>query len=237
MKQKFSLKKLVILVVVLALPGFCYYLLTEKGKNRYRPLSYFGPKKVAPTFHKVRGKLVSDTIYHQVREFQLTNQAGNQLKFAADTSKITVVNFFYTRCPSFCRNMNQQLKRVVDTYSRNHLLTFLSISVDPDYDSPAVLKKYADSYQAKAGKWDFVTGDKSLIYSLAKDDFLLDAVKDTLTENNIIHSPMLVLIDPKRRIRGYYDSNLPEQVDKLTDEIKVLIAEELRNIKEPVTIR
>jgi len=128
--------------------------------------------------------------------------------------------------------MNKDLARVAKMYNNNRLMRFISISVDPDYDSPEVLAEYSKPYISENKKWDFLTGDKDLIYSLAKKDFMVDAIADTTGKINIIHSPMLILIDPQKRIRVYYDSSLGhEQVTLLSDEIKLLITEELRSIK------
>lgn len=103
--------------------------------------------------------------------------------------------------------------------------------MDPDFDTAPVLLNYSKSYNA-SGKWNFLTGSKDLIYKLSRQDFLVDALKDTSVANNFIHSPMLILVDPHKHIRGYYDSGSKDQVDRLIDEIKVLIAEELRNVKD-----
>lgn len=230
--NKFSIKKILILVTVLAVPGFLYYLLTEKGKNRYRPLGVFGPKQVAATFHKKRGVNIPDTIYHQIRDFKLTNQSGKSLGLPADTAQITVVNFFFTNCKSVCPQMNANLAKVVEAYKKNRLVKFYSITVDPENDTPDALAKYALNLKADTAKWNFLTGDKELIYSLAKRDFLVDAFKDTSSAERFIHSPLLILVDPHKRIRGYYDAINTEQIDKLIDEIKVQIAEELRQVTD-----
>lgn len=227
--NKSSIRKILILVSILAVPGFLYYLLQEKGKNRYRPLSYFGPKKVASTFHSKRGVKIPDTIYHTISDFKLIDQRGDSIGLPADTAQITVVNFFFSRCQTVCPTVNRQLGRVVDEYKKNPLIKFYSISVDPENDTPDILEKYAKVQGAKGGKWYFLTGDKAGIYQLARKDFLVD-VLDTGLPNNINHSPMLILVDPKKRIRGYYDGTNKEQVDKLIDEIKVQVAEELRKV-------
>lgn len=224
-------KKIIILVVLLALPGFLYYLLQEKGRNRYHPLGIFGPKKVASTFHTVRGKSVADTIYHVIDKFTLTNQLGHSYTFPAEDNKIYVVNFFFTGCESSCRNMNAEVEKVVSAYKKNNYMRFLSITVDPKKDTPEVLRKYASHYHATAGKWDFLTGEQNSIFKIAQTQFLVDALKDSSKADNYIHSPMLILIDPQRRIRGYYNSLEEIQINRLIDEIKVLIAEELRKYK------
>ena len=217
---------------MLAVPGLLYYLLQEKGKNRYKPLAIFGPKEVAATFHTKRGKRIADTVYHTVKPFKLTNQDNQLITFPADSHQITVVNFFFTRCPSFCLNMNKQMEKVSYRFSQNRLLQFFSISVDPVHDTPAVMNAYAARFKNKSVKWHFLTGDQKEIYQLAKESFLVDALKDTSADANFIHSPMLILLDPQQRIRGYYDSANKEEMDKLSDEIKVLITEELRSVTD-----
>jgi protein SCO1/2 len=226
-----SVKKILILVTILAVPGFLYYLLQEKGENRYHPLEFFGPKKTGEPRRTFRGKTIADTVYHQVDSFSLTNQSTQTVNFPADSARITVVNFFFVRCRSFCKDMNKAMARVAESYENNRMLQFFSISLDPGYDTPAVLAEYSESYNARPGKWDFLTGDENLIFKLARRDFLVDAIKDTSLADNFIHSPMLILLDSRRHIRGYYDSGSKDQVDKLIDEIKVLIAEELRSRK------
>ena len=110
------------------------------------------------------------------------------------------------------------------------MLKFYSITVDPEHDTPAILNSYARSLNADPTRWSFLTGDKDFIFELAKKDFLVDAFSGSNQSGNIVHSQMLILVDADRRIRGYYDSTSKEQVDKLIDEIKVQITEELRKV-------
>lgn len=228
---KFPIKKILILVSLLALPGFLYWMLTEKGKNRYKSLPIFGPKQVAATFHKVRGKQIPDTLYHTIRDFKLTDEEGREFRFPADSPKITILNFFYTRCTTFCPAMNKQMQFLAETYGQNRILQFVSVSVDPAYDQPEVLAAFKKSLALKPNKWTFLTGQQAFIFDLSRKDFMLDAMIDPQDSKNIIHAQKLVLLDPQKRIRGYYDALSKEQIDKLNDEVKVLIAEELRKIK------
>jgi protein SCO1/2 len=228
MNNKSSFKKILILVSILAVPGFLYYLLQEKGKNRYRPLEIFGPKQVAATFHNKRGKQIPDTIYHQIRDFKLLSHTGESIGIPTDSNQIVVANFFFTSCKSFCKSMNAEMARVVAEFPNNRRLKFYSISVDPKNDTEDVLGAYAKTLQADPVRWSFLTGNRDQIFDIAKRDFLVDALIDPKQSDSIIHSPMLILVDPAKRIRGYYDSTSQEQVNKLIDEIKVLITEELR---------
>src|SRR5687768_3425749 len=117
----FPVKKILVLLILLVVPGSVYYLLKAKGENRYRPLAIYGPKKPASTYHTKRGKQIRDTLYHQIPDFKLLNQNGDSIKFPADSNQITVVNFFFSRCPAFCSNMNKEMARVAKIYSGNRL--------------------------------------------------------------------------------------------------------------------
>ena len=131
-----SLKKIAILTAILAVPAFLYYFLQEKGKNRYQPLNIFGPKSVATSFHVKRGKRIPDTIYHAVKDFKLLNQEGRFISLDVK-DRLTVVNFFYTRCPLLCSLGNKEMARVAKRFEKNKRLQFFSITVDPHFDTPS----------------------------------------------------------------------------------------------------
>jgi protein SCO1/2 len=107
------------------------------------------------------------------------------------------------------------------------MVNFISITVDPQRDTAPVLKKYAQTMEAN-NKWLFLTGDTTSIYNLARKGFLVDALK--ADDDNFIYSDKLVLIDAEKRIRGYYSGTSTTDLTRLNDEIKVLIAEELRKV-------
>ena len=148
-------KKIIILVLILAVPGFLYYLLTAKGKNRYKPLAIYGPKVVAKTGHKFHGKYIPDTIFHQLQAFALTDQFGKPVSENTFKGKIFVAGFFYTHCPAVCATINRNMGYLVDTYRKNKMVYFASITVDPDHDSTTVLKQYAESLRPASNRWLF----------------------------------------------------------------------------------
>jgi len=229
--KDFSIKKILILVTILAVPGFLYYLLQEKGKNRYRPLPFFGPKTVAHTFHSVRGKKVPDTLYHQISDFSLLDQQGDTVTWETYKGKILILNLFYTSGNNFgVTYANKAIKAFEFTYGKNRILNFVSLSIDPVHDTPLVLAPYAADLTAKHRKWDFLTGDSAQVYDLANKQLFIDALQKTENgQKKFIYSNLFVLIDPQHRIRGYYEATSQEALSKLDDEIKVLITEELRN--------
>ncbi|WP_377137677.1 SCO family protein [Mucilaginibacter lutimaris] len=221
------MKKVLILVAILALPGFLYYLLTAKGKNRYKPLSFFGPKQVAKTGHKFHGNYIPDTIYHKLNNFTLTDQNGKEVSLKNFDKKIFVASFFYTNCPSVCNEVNKNISELVYAYRKNPMIYFTSITVDPTRDTPQALKKYAGRFE-ETRKWLFLSGDTSTTYNLARNGFLVNAVQ--AGNDDFIYSDKLILIDAEKRIRGYYSGTSAADITKLNDEIKVLIAEELRKV-------
>jgi protein SCO1/2 len=225
-----KVKKLIILVLILAVPGFLYYLLTVKGKNRYKPLAVYGPKQVAKTGHSRRGTYIPDTVYHKLGSFKLTNQLGQPVTEKSFDYKIIVVSFFYTHCQSVCGAVNKNMERLAWAYRKNRMVRFVTITVDPERDNPAALLAYSKTFKLPVEKWQFLTGDSTGIYSLARNGFLVNALK---AGNDFVYTDKLILIDADKRIRGYYTgTSLPEAV-RLNDEIKVQIAEELRKIKAP----
>jgi protein SCO1/2 len=225
MNKSNVLKKLVILALILALPGFLYYLLTVKGKNHYDALSYFGPKKLAKTSHVVKGKTIPDTIYHSVGDFNLTDQNGKPVSLKTFDDQILIVNFFYTNCPAICNQVNQNISKLAAGYANNKMIRFVTITVDPKRDSVAVLNRYAEKFNANANKWLFLTGDTATIYSLARKGFLVNALD--AGNGDFIYSDKIMLIDRDRHIRGYYEGTSDDEMTRLDNEMRVQITEEI----------
>jgi protein SCO1/2 len=228
------IKKILILVTILAVPGFLYYLLQEKGKNRYKPLAIYGQKKIAPTFHSVRGKQIPDTIYHTLPQFKLVNYNADTVTLNSYKGKIVLANLFYVKDrPQGIDLANKAMATFAKTYQQNKIMQFVGISIDPLSDTQAVLSKFQQNNLPHLPKWDLLTGDTAQIKNLVKNGLMLDAFKTI--ENGkpkFIFNNMFVLIDSQHRVRGYYEATNQEALSKLDDEIKVLIAEELRNMRD-----
>ncbi len=225
------IKKAIILVGILAIPGFLFfYLLPRFAKNRYKSLPIFGEKVVASTFRSVKGKKIPDTIYHQVPDFKLLNQNNDTISWTSVKDKIVVLNLFYSS--SLIKDAGKNVKNLEEYYHKNKLIRFVSISVDPS-DNINTLKPYAQSLNAQAGKWDVLAGDSSVVYPLIRQGLMLDVIHNSETDQKrFIYSNQILLLDNQHRIRGYYEATNADALSKLDDEIKVLIAEDLRNIKD-----
>ncbi len=228
-KRTISLiKKILILVTILAVPGFLYYLLQAKGKNRYKPLAIYGPKVVAETFTEKRGVKIPDTLFHHVKGLTAINQQGDSINIDSIKNQLLVINLFYTGNNKLMDLMYPNLERLYNRYKDNKKLRFLSITIDPKTDTNEVLARFAANYNAPAGKWDFLQADTAKVFPFANKQLFLDAFE---SEGVLVHSEKVVLIDEERRIRGYYAATSSQEMKKLGEEIKVLIAEELRKIK------
>ena len=226
------IKKIIILVMILIIPGFLYYLLTVKGKNRYHPLPVYGPRVLAKTKHRAGGKDVPDTIFHTLGDFNLLDQNSKAVSLKSMDGKIFVVDFFYTHCLDVCSTMNGYMDSLAVAYAKNNLVYFASITVDPKRDSAKALNAYSKQYSIHAPKRMFLTGDTATLYNLARKGFLVNALDEG--NGNFIYSDKIMLVDSHERIRGYYSGTSFTDITRLNDEIKVLISEELLTKEAPL---
>jgi protein SCO1/2 len=166
-----------------------------------------------------------DTLYHSIADFELVNQDGERISKKTVDGKIYVANFFFATCQSICPEMSTNLVEVQKAFMNDDSLLILSHSVNPLHDTVAVLKNYAGLYGAKSGKWHLLTGNKKVIYDLAKTSYLVNALEDDGTPEGFLHSELLLLIDGKGRIRGMYDGTDKAAVQQLISAIQLLKTE------------
>ena len=178
----------------------------------------------------VNFELVDSTIqhqkkYHRIADFSLTNQNGKTVTPLDFKGKIYVADFFFTTCPTICIAMTDHLLKVQKKIRNNPNVLMLSHSVTPQIDTVAQLKKYALEKGVVDSKWYLVTGDKKEIYELARKSYL--AVKDDGDGGpfDMIHTENFILVDPDRRIRGFYDGTDIVEIKRLLEELEVLIQE------------
>lgn len=167
----------------------------------------------------------TDTIYHSVGNFTLTNQFGEEVTEKTVKNKIYVADFFFATCQSICPQMSKNLVDVQTAFEKDDGVLILCHTVNPLHDTVEVLNKYGLSYKAIKGKWHFLTGNKKTIYDLAKNDYLVNALEDDGTPEGFLHSELLLLIDTQGRIRGMYDGTDRLQVSNLINDIKLLKTE------------
>jgi protein SCO1 len=156
----------------------------------------------------------------QLPDFRLLGRGGKTLSLADLRGKVWIADFIFTRCPGPCPRMTSKMASLQRDLHSEDSLRLVSISVDPEFDTPEVLANYSARYQAEDGRWFFLTGDKAAIHHLAKSGFLVGGVDDVT-----LHTTRFVLIDREGRVRGYYSSGDEDELQKLRNDAKALLRE------------
>lgn len=172
-----------------------------------------------------------DTIYHTIADFSFVNQDSIVVTNNTFEDKIYVSDFFFTSCPTICPIMKAQMLRVHDTFVDNPEVMLLSHTIDPEYDTVALLKDYADRLEVTSQKWHFVTGEKEKIYEIGQRSYLVTVQEDQFQPGGYLHSGAFILVDKNRQIRGIYDGTKTDQVDRLINDIPILLSEYKDNIE------
>lgn len=162
---------------------------------------------------------------HRISDFELTNQDGELITNKDFDGFYYVADFFFTTCPTICPSMSTQMQRVQEKFMDDEDFKILSHTVQPEVDSVPVLKVYAELYEANPDKWVFVTGNKKLIYNLARKNYFAAVTEGDGGPGDFIHTENFVLVDKEKRIRGFYDGTSKESVDQLIVDIEILSQE------------
>ncbi|WP_303599673.1 SCO family protein [Maribacter sp. 1_MG-2023] len=159
---------------------------------------------------------------HTVSDFELLNQNGELVTQEDYEDKVYVVDFFFTRCPSICPAMANNMIKIQNKFIKNEEVMLLSLSVTPEIDSIPVLRKYADDKGAVDSKWNITTGKKSHIYALARKSYFAVVEQGDGGLQDFIHTPNFILVDKKRQIRGIYNGIEDEEILRLIQDLRTL---------------
>lgn len=158
-----------------------------------------------------------------VADFSLVDQTGDRITRDSLKGQMWIASFIFTRCLGPCPLMSYKIAQLQKEIPASEKIQFISFSVDPEYDTPAVLAKYAASYNADPARWHFLTGDKKSVYEMIRNSFKLAVEEVTgkeVKDTDFVHSTLFVLVDKGGVIRGYYNSVENEAVEKLRKDIK-----------------
>lgn len=173
-----------------------------------------------------KGRVEAPPLLGAVPAFSLTERSGRTITRADLDGKTWVADFIFTRCGGICPLMTARMK---DVHADAPGVTLVSFSVDPEHDTPAVLRDYAARHGIGEG-WLFLTGDQAALHALAREGFKLAAAAVPPAEQQqggdgpFLHSSRMVLVDGQARIRGYYDSNDAEALARLRHDLGALAA-------------
>ncbi len=193
-------------------------------------------------------------VINNVDSFSFINQDGRTITEKDVDGKVYVAEYFFTTCKGICPKMNANMRRVFDKFKDEHDFMILSHTCMPETDSVPLLKGYekkminGDLLQNKDGSykvvfdsakinnsisnpnWNFLTGDKTQLYKIARQGYMIDNNKPDSTQNisdQFIHTQFFALVDKQRRVRGIYDGLKENEVEKLFSDIKDLLKEKV----------
>jgi protein SCO1/2 len=187
------------------------------------------PKKILPIYSPamINFELVDSSLqhikkFHRIADFKLKNQNNEWITEKTFENKIYLADFFFTTCPSICPIMTDNMLIIQKAFKNDSSVMLLSHSVTPLIDSVPQLKKYAVEKGVIDSKWHLVTGPKKEIYDLARQSYLAVKTNDDGNLYDMIHTENFILVDPDRRIRGFYDGTVMEEMDEVRKDILLL---------------
>jgi protein SCO1/2 len=238
------------LMLAILLPLTAYFIIKQLSKEAIHiPQPVYEDTTISKV---VNGKITNETIWHKIPDFTLTNQDGRQVSLhdmvrvdpeTGDTvPKIIVANFFFTHCATICPGMTMNIKKLQESIKNSEkvgdrtadFVQFLSFSVDPDRDTVAALKKWADRFQINPDNWWLLTGEKKTIYDLSLKHMNLSVQDPQGVDTGFFHTDIIVLIDRDRVIRmprdeygnpRAYRATVEKDLIKLSEDIILLMLE------------
>ncbi|MFJ1473367.1 SCO family protein [Capnocytophaga cynodegmi] len=165
-------------------------------------------------------------------KFSFTNQNNQTISNKDYEGKVYVVDFFFTTCPTICPIMTSSMVKVQNAFEGKNI-GFASFSINPENDTPEVLREYAKQHGITSPNWHLLTGNEEAIYDLANNGFNLHAQNNAKGIDGFEHSGLFALIDQKGNIVSrkdadgnpiiYYDGLEDSQIEMLIEDIKLLI--------------
>lgn len=204
--QPMSTKLTRYLVFFAALLGFFYFIVfrgTDKWKSKPAVISY-------------------------VKPFRFTTQEGKAFTDQDMLGKVSVVEFFFTTCRGICPRMNNNMQQISKEFAAEPDFRVVAHTCDPERDSVARLKVYADSLQIDTRQWVLLTGRKDSLYQMARSSYLLDDPKNNVEkiEDQFLHTQFFALVDREGKVRGQvYDGLKEPDLVRLRRDIRRLIDE------------
>jgi protein SCO1/2 len=186
------------------------------------------------------GPAAPDDDLGTVTDFSLTERSGKTVRRGDLEGKVWVAAFIFTRCAGPCAQVSGVMARLQHDLAASSDVVLVSFSVDPEYDTPAVLREYAKRYGADPERWLFLTGEPTAVYRLIREGFHLTAQQnqgaDRTPGNEVMHDVRLALVDRRGHIRGYYEATDPTAVARLEEKIPAVLRGEVSTGPEAWTL-
>ncbi|WP_299799638.1 SCO family protein [uncultured Maribacter sp.] len=195
-----------------------------KETSRVEHLPYYNDESFTP--HWITPNTEEEKQFHKIPDFKLVDQLGDTLTQKSFENQIYITDFFFTSCPGICLKMTNNMTKVQEAFLDNSEVAILSHSVTPSIDSVSVLKTYAEKNGVIDSKWHLVTGDKTEIYNLGRNEYFVEndlgIPKDI---NDFLHTENFLLIDKNKHIRGIYNGLNRASVAQLITDVNALLEE------------
>lgn len=230
--------------LALLLPLSAYLLLQSYSEHAVElPRHYLIDTVVTK---EVKGKMVNDTVWHTTANIELVNQLGDTVSLYDRPGKIIVADFFFTSCRGICPRLTSNMQLLQASFLRggntrkkidSSIVQFISFTVDPEHDSVAALKAYADRMGVNHDNWWMLTGDRKKIYDFAFNELKVDKFSEEPVTPDFVHTSRFVMIDKFYRVRGYYNGLDSASMLKLSRDIGLLLLEKDRTKKSSLFIQ
>ena len=197
--------------------------IVETSRTEYLP--YYNEESFTPNWLIPNSE--DEKKFHKIPDFKLVNQLGDTISQKTFDNKIYVTDFFFTSCPGICKKMTGNMIKIQEAFKKDDDVLLLSHSVTPSIDSVSVLKTYAENFGVIDNKWHLVTGEKSEIYDLGRNNYFVENDLGTPKDiNDFLHTENFLLVDKSKHIRGIYNGLNRASIAQLIIDIKTLKQEE-----------
>ena len=235
-------KALLAICIAVLIPLVCYIILKSESDNAVIMPNHYLPDSVVTNVSE--GKMKTDTLWHKVADIRLQNQLGDTVNLYDIKGKAIVADFFFTSCAYVCPRLTQNMAKLQQSFMRGgdpmnqidtSVVQFVSFTIDPERDSVAKLKIYADKFGVNYDNWWMLTGSRDSIYNYIFQELKVDKYEtDGPLDSNFAHTQKFVLIDKDHNVRGYYNGLDSSAITKLAKDIGLLMLESNPNNPEPL---
>ncbi len=223
------MNKTVLCIVVVLLFAACEQTVKKeniqvKETSRVEHLPYYNDESFTP--HWITPNTEEEKQFHKIPDFKLVDQLGDTLTQKSFENQIYITDFFFTTCPGICLKMTNNMTKVQEAFLDNDEVAILSHSVTPSIDMVSLLKTYSEKNGVINSKWHLVTGDKTEIYNLGRNEYFVEndlgIPKDI---NDFLHTENFLLIDKNKHIRGIYNGLNRASIAQLITDVEALLKE------------
>lgn len=234
--RQMNRKALLALCLAILVPLLSYLFVKKASEEAIDMPHHYLPDSVVTSV--VDGRRTIDTAWHTVADIRLVNQLGDTVNLYNIQNKPIVMDFFFTHCAGICPKLTANMVKMQRSFSRGgdeyhridtSVVQFVSVSIDPERDSAQRLKEYADHFGVNHDNWWFLTGNRDSIYNFIFEQLHVDKYAESPIDSNFVHTNRFVLLDKTFKVRGFYDGLDSVSLNKLSQDIGLLMIEKATN--------